>query len=270
MPFLVPRDWQRTIIPRHGMPSEDRGPTCMVVKTYPLNVPLDALGHFTAPGISTLRVESSVNQTSSSFFSTRNKLASAIRVFLCLGAAWGRNNFLATEEVLASVRSDKRKRNEVEDEDEKEKKYLLLLDTLLGNAPVVFSINYSIEGSVPVEGSSISLGGYGNKVIDSGGGDEESAPTRETVKPDIRSSQQGVEVMYFVPECVVERGPEIQYAELLPGADNSEQPCKAMFNSVTELVWSGCTLSSSHTTSSVTASWSTSFPIAVISNSILD
>lgn len=98
----------------------------MVVKTYPLNVPLDALGHFIAQQHQ-LRLNVPSRRTSSSFFSTRNKLASAIRVFLCLGAAWGRNSYLATEEVLASVRSNKRKRNEVEDEDKKEKEILIVV-----------------------------------------------------------------------------------------------------------------------------------------------
>ncbi|KAG1733893.1 uncharacterized protein EDB91DRAFT_1057180 [Suillus paluster] len=53
---------------------------------------------------------------------TRNRLApSTIRAFLCLGA-WGRSDLLAMEDLLASVRSQKRKQNEVEaEEDDKEK-----------------------------------------------------------------------------------------------------------------------------------------------------
>ncbi|KIK32577.1 hypothetical protein CY34DRAFT_101161, partial [Suillus luteus UH-Slu-Lm8-n1] len=51
-----------------------------------------------------------------------NRLApSTIRAFLCLGA-WGRSDLLVMEDLLASVRTQKRKRNEVEaEEDDKEK-----------------------------------------------------------------------------------------------------------------------------------------------------
>ncbi|KAG1745844.1 uncharacterized protein EDB91DRAFT_126592 [Suillus paluster] len=53
---------------------------------------------------------------------TRNRLApSTIRAFLCLGA-WGRSDLLAMEDLLASVKSQKRKRNEVEAEEDDEEK----------------------------------------------------------------------------------------------------------------------------------------------------
>jgi hypothetical protein len=53
---------------------------------------------------------------------TRNRLTpSTICAFLCLGA-WGRSDLLAMENLLASVKSRKRKRNEVEAEEYNEEK----------------------------------------------------------------------------------------------------------------------------------------------------
>lgn len=85
-----------------------------------------ALDYLSVPATSTA-VERVFSQGRQLLHFTRNRLApSTIRAFLCLGA-WGRSNLLAMEDLLASVKSQKRKRNEVEAEADDEEKYLLSL-----------------------------------------------------------------------------------------------------------------------------------------------
>jgi hypothetical protein len=90
-----------------------------------------ALDYLSVPGMSPSSAPERVfSQGRQLLHFTRNRLApSTIRAFLCLGA-WGRSDLLATEDLLASVKSQKRKRNEVEaeaDDEESSSIYLLSL-----------------------------------------------------------------------------------------------------------------------------------------------